>query len=594
MPFLDAGAGSTIALGYCTNVHAAETLEQIIAMLRGPVAAVRAAVVPDRTMAVGLYVPAAALAELRAPGGEGFDDARLDGLKAALTDNGLAVYTLNGFPYGGFHADRVKEAVFRPTWLEPERLAYTVGLAELLAELLPDGIEGSISTMPCSFKGFEVTLSERRTMAERLVDAVKALHELRLRTGKTIALALEPEPLAMLETTAEVVAFFRDLIFPDARVRLAYELGLGGADADAICHDLLGVCFDTCHQAVEWEAPEEALGRLHRSGVRVVKAQLSNAVELRDPGGEGGAERRRALARFDEPRYFHQVGARTEDGRVLRRAELGSVLADAADEEGSGAGAGGEGWLATKAWRVHFHVPLHLDTLAGGLRTTRGWLDEAIRRMVAVPARKRPTAHLEVETYTFDVLPDRDRADGAVAADVADEMAAEMGFALKRLAEAGIADAVGPAAQAACGPAVPPPRRPERGVVFLCTGNSFRSQIAETLARAVAPDGIAVASAGTVPADAVNPIARRVLQEAGKPLPEAASPKMLADLDPDAYDLAVTLCSDADRTCPTLPGVARVRWPLPDPARVADEEAAHEVARAVLGEIERRVARLFE
>ena len=387
MPLLTTPEGQRIALGYSTNVHAVVDLASLMAAIEGPVAAVRNAVIPDGELGVGLWIPAAALADLR--GDSASARANRASLRQALEQSGLTVFTLNGFPYGGFHADRVKENVFRPTWLDPKRVDYTLGLGDVLADLLPEGEHGSISTSPCSFKGFEVTANDRRDMASNFITVARHFHDLHQRTGRMISLGLEPEPLGMIETTGEATRFFGGLVFPEGRTRLAYELGLPGANADLICHEHLGICFDTCHQAVEVEDPATALASLDEAGVSVVKAQLSSAIEIVAPGSTAGAEAREALRRFDEPRWFHQVAARLPDGEVLRHAELGQVL-DAADS--------GEGrWLEADTWRVHFHVPVQLSHLAGGLRTTRPWLEDALGQLLGGPTSPPRTTHLELE-----------------------------------------------------------------------------------------------------------------------------------------------------------------------------------------------------
>jgi arsenate reductase len=102
-------------------------------------------------------------------------------------------------------------------------------------------------------------------------------------------------------------------------------------------------------------------------------------------------------------------------------------------------------------------------------------------------------------------------------------------------------------------------------VLFLCTGNSCRSQMAEGFARNDAPPGLRVFSAGTDPAG-VNPLAVRVMAEVGIDIANHRS-KSLAGIPLAAIDLVVTLCGDAAERCPTLPaGTRQLHWALPDPA----------------------------
>ena len=132
----------TVHLGYCYNVLPGETAAAVcdqVARVCGPV---RRRLDVAR-LGVGLWIAQPAARELRA------DPAARRRLAAALAAEGLYVFTLNGFPFGGFHAPRVKARVFEPSWAEAARVDYTLDLAELLVELLPDDVaRGSISTVP--------------------------------------------------------------------------------------------------------------------------------------------------------------------------------------------------------------------------------------------------------------------------------------------------------------------------------------------------------------------------------------------------------------------------------------------------------------
>lgn len=341
-----------VRLSYCTNVHPAETLDGLRRVLAHTAAAVAAEVASGEPFGLGLWLPAAVVREL------GDASARAD-FRRFLDAHGFFAYTVNAFPHGGFHSPRVKEDVFRPTWLEEERLAYTLRAAEVLSDLLPSGERGSISTHTGQWKAWGDGPEVRRSVAVRLLEAARGLESLERRTGRYVSLALEPEPLSTLETTPEVLEFF------DAHVPM-----------DARRH--LGVCYDVCHQAVQFEEATWSLSALAAVGVPVHKVQLSSALEA-----DGAApDQRAALAALAEPRYLHQVVTRLRDGRLERREDLGGPLP-------------AEGTL-----RCHFHVPVHEPTL-GPLRTTRGELERAIDALRVGGA----TDHLEVETYTWGLLP---------------------------------------------------------------------------------------------------------------------------------------------------------------------------------------------
>jgi sugar phosphate isomerase/epimerase len=362
-------------LTYCSNIHPGEDWPAVRHLLAERVPAVKARLAPERDMGIGLRLGADAAAAL--------DDASARGeLIEVLRTHDLEVFTLNGFPYGPFHGTPVKAEVYQPDWRTDERLAYTDRLADLLATLLPAGGFGTVSTVPGTFK--PLAAGHEAAMAARMVDHVAHLVELRARTGRTVALALEPEPCCFLETIAEAIDFFERHLFADAAVaRLAERSGLTRGEARDALPRHLGLCYDVCHAAVEWEDPAASFDALAAAGVPVLKLQLSAALRLDHVSPEGRA----ALAAFDEPTYLHQVVARTGDGALRRDVDLPEALA-------RGAAADGE------AWRVHFHVPIFIDTIPP-FATTQDFL-----RAVLARHRARPIApHLEVETYTFDVLP---------------------------------------------------------------------------------------------------------------------------------------------------------------------------------------------
>ncbi|MGV9811909.1 metabolite traffic protein EboE [Streptomyces cellulosae] len=378
--------GSTVHLAYCTNVHPAETLDGVLAQLRDHCEPVRRRLGRDR-LGIGLWLAKDAARALVT------DPAALRNLRCELERRGLEVVTLNGFPYEGFGAEEVKYRVYKPDWADPERLEHTAALARLLAGLLPDDVtEGSISTLPLAWRTAydderaETARTALRTLAERL----DALEEL---TGRSVRVALEPEPGCVVETT-------RDAIAP----------------LTAVGHDRIGICVDTCHLATSFEDPGTALDDLARAGVPVVKSQLSAALHAEQPHLP---EVREALAAFAEPRFLHQTRTRTAAGLRgtddLDEALTGDALPDAGP------------------WRSHFHVPLHAAP-AAPLTSTLPVLTSVLTRLVGGPHPL--TRHLEVETYTWQALPPELRPRGR--AQLADGIAAELTLARDLLTDLGL------------------------------------------------------------------------------------------------------------------------------------------------------------
>ena len=392
--------GAGVHLTYCSNIHPGESWAEVRANFDRHVVAVRERVLPEGDFGIGLRLSARAAAELSEP-------AVLAEFREFLRRHRMYVFTLNGFPYGTFHGTRVKEDVYLPDWRDPERLRYTDQLADLLADLLPDAVsgepevEGSVSTVPGAFKPALGGPEDVALMVEHLLRHVAHLVELRARTGRLVALALEPEPHCFLETIAEVIDFFeRDLHGPDAVRRMMALTGLDRAAAGRALHEQLGVCLDLCHAAVEFEDAADCIGRLARAGIRVHKMQISAGLRLPTLDPESLV----ALRRFDDPVYLHQVVQRRPDG-LVRFADLPAALASL-DEA-----------TADREWRVHFHVPIFLDRLAPFAST-----QSFIREVLAIHRASPVSAHLEVETYTWDVLPEPFRS-GSVDEAVARELA---------------------------------------------------------------------------------------------------------------------------------------------------------------------------
>lgn len=374
-------------LTYCTNIHPGESWEAVFENVRTHVLAVKARVAPDAPFGVGLRLSALAARTLREPG-------RLEAFKDFLASHELYVFTLNGFPYGPFHGQPVKAAVYHPDWTQTERGRYTSDLSELLGALLPPGMAGSISTVPGGFKRDVREPEQVQQIAQMLLAQTLELHRVLERTGSEITLALEPEPCCLLETTSETLDFFeRELLSRQALTWMAARAQVGSSTAESIIRRHLGVCLDTCHAAIEFEDADQTLDRLDAAGVRIAKVQLSAGLRLPSPSPEA----LRALRAYDEPVYLHQVVARASGGELLRFEDLPQAMANPAAQR-------------AEEWRVHFHVPLY-DTELGLFTNTQGFLGRVLDRH----RRQAVTAQLEVETYTWDVLPLAQRTDGVVA-----------------------------------------------------------------------------------------------------------------------------------------------------------------------------------
>jgi sugar phosphate isomerase/epimerase len=357
--------GQLVHLGYCTNVHPAEDLAGILAQLDTYAAAVRRHL-DGEVVGLGLWLAAPVAAALAdAP-------ASRRRLRRELDARGFEVVTLNGFPYRSFQAPVVKYDVYQPDWTRRQRLEYTLNLARILADLLPDdAARGSVSTLPLAWRdGWDAATA---TAAGRLLDELaEGLTEVAWRTGRLVRVGFEPEPGCVVETSAQAVAALR------------------GVDTDRI-----GICLDLAHVACAWEEPAEALARLADAGLPVVKVQVSAALHVDDPLTAAGP-----LEAYVEPRFLHQ----TRNPAGFESDDLDIAL----EERPPG------------PWRVHYHVPIHAEPVPP-LKTTVPVLRAALDALVG--GDTAACDHFDVETYTWDVLPDRPQSTEQLAAGIAGELA---------------------------------------------------------------------------------------------------------------------------------------------------------------------------
>ena len=402
-------------LAYCTNIHPAESWAECLAALEQHTLAVRERVCPTKPYAIGLRLSDLASRQLVEP-------AEMTRFRHWLDQHNCYVFTINGFPYGQFHGTRVKEQVYRPDWTTTERLEYTNRLFDILAQLVPEGVTGSVSTLPGSFKEFITKREQTAAICENLRACVKHIADLAARSRRDLHLGLEPEPLGLFETTAETVEFFD---------RLREE-----TPEDSRLEEFLGVNYDTCHLAVEFEEPAEALALLQSHRVKISKIHLSNALKI---PGDGPLPPE--LAAFADDTYLHQVITRAPSGELTRFRDLGAFLkpcpARAPDTAREGACAprrriGDLDFLqnAQEESRIHFHIPLH--TPAGGwFQTTSDHLLGVLDVLQIEPAL---CSHLEMETYTWGVLPPELKSRS-----VTDQLVAEYEWCLGELGQRGLA-----------------------------------------------------------------------------------------------------------------------------------------------------------
>lgn len=372
-------------LTYCTNIHPGESWDAHFKQLQLHIPLVKAALSPDQPFGIGLRLSNKASLELS-------KEAALQEFKAWLQEEGCYVFTMNGFPYGGFHNVKVKDQVHVPDWTTGDRVTYTIRLFRLLAALLPEGMEGGVSTCPLSYKLWNRCAEEKASVTEsatlNLLLVVEQLARIRRSGGPLLHIDIEPEPDGMLENSQEYIDWYFQQLMPAGIPFLSDKLGVTEEAAALMLKDHVQLCYDVCHFALAYEQPEAVLNSMRQHGLKIGKLQISAALKALLPAA-GSQERANvidAFRTFNEPTYLHQVIARTGNG-YTHYPDLPEALADAENPQ-------------VQEWRSHFHVPLFIDHY-GLLSATR----EDIQQVLALQQTQLFTTHLEVETYTWEVLP---------------------------------------------------------------------------------------------------------------------------------------------------------------------------------------------
>lgn len=400
-------------LGYCTNIHPGEDWEAHFAELQKAVPALKKRLSPEQPLGLGLRLSNTASETLEQP-------EHLIAFQHWLADNDLYVFTMNGFPFGGFHNTVVKDQVHTPDWTTEARVEYTKRLFRILSVLLPvdelgNPITGGVSTSPLSYRHwFEWEQPAARDYifsqtTQNVLEVVAELIRLRQRTDRLMHLDLEPEPDGVIETADEYIAWYTDYLLPIGIEQLTTEFGLTDEAAEAAIVDHVRLCYDVCHFAVGYERPADVLEKLQRYNLRVGKIQISAALKAEFPTEPTAREAvRQAFAQFNEPTYLHQVVARMHSGERVRYPDLPEALAAFDDNHAE--------------WRSHFHVPIFVKEY-GVLQSTQTDIDDVIRLLAERPF----TNQMEAETYTWEVLPD------ALKAPIVDSIERELSYVLAQI-----------------------------------------------------------------------------------------------------------------------------------------------------------------
>lgn len=389
-------------LSYCTNIHSGESWKDHFAALKVNFPGIRKAVCGDQAMGIGLRLSNSASLDIQAA-------EELKEFKEWLTANNAYVFTMNGFPYGDFHHAVVKDNVHAPDWTSKDRVDYTIRLFNTLAKLLPEGMEGGISTSPLSYRFWFPDKYDFQnaviTATKNIIEIAEELIRIRENTGVKMHLDIEPEPDGILESAAEFIDWFENVLIPLSKQTLPDRLNISPVEAEALIKEHICLCYDVCHFAIGYESHAEVIQLLASKGIRVGKIQISAALKADLPlNPELRSGTAAAFANYNEPTYLHQVVARKDDGLLMRYRDLPEALNDYTNP-------------LVREWRAHFHVPIFIREL-GLLQSTQEDIAEVLKIQVAKPF----TDHMEVETYTWEVLPE------ALKAPIAESIVRELNW----------------------------------------------------------------------------------------------------------------------------------------------------------------------
>ena len=371
-------------LTYCTNIHTGENWQDHFTEIKKYFPSIKNELSPDKPMGIGLRLSNIASEEL-------FQANNLSVFRQWLSQNNAYVFTMNGFPYGGFHNIIVKDQVHAPDWTTTERVDYTIRLFDILKELLPAEMEGGISTSPLSYKywhnGDTALQTAAKTATENIIKVIIHLIEIYNGAGQILHLDIEPEPDGILETGEEFIHWFMHNLLPAGEKIIATKFTISEQEAQKLIKQHIRLCYDVCHFAIGYEPHEEVIEKIMGLGIHIGKIQISAALKATfDNDILDRNIIKEKFENFNEPTYLHQVVARKLDGELLRYPDLPQALADVEN-------------MDVEEWRAHFHVPIFEEDL-GLLQSTQ----KDIVTVLDLQKKLNFTQHLEVETYTWDVI----------------------------------------------------------------------------------------------------------------------------------------------------------------------------------------------
>lgn len=382
--------GENSHLTYCTNIHPGETWDEVFGSLKKYAVNIKNKLSPDENFGIGLRLSKKSASQI-------LQGKNLIEFKKWLDINNLYIFTMNGFPYGDFHNTAIKDKVHQPDWTTEERVKYTSDLIKILTYLLPENTEGGISTSPLSYKLWFNSDKEISSVKMKSVNSltrlVVELVGIKKNTGKLIHIDLEPEPDGILENTEEVLEFYQYYLLKNGILELQKKINCSPNEAKKHILDHIQICYDVCHFALAYEQPEDVIKQLQKEGIKIGKIQISSALKCVKSSKTVLSKQQHSLKQFDEPTYLHQAVIKTTKGDLKHFSDLTGGITAMSDPD-------------FKEIRTHFHVPVFLSEFEVLESTQNDIIDT-----LDLWGKNKFSAHLEVETYTWTILPEHLQTD---------------------------------------------------------------------------------------------------------------------------------------------------------------------------------------
>lgn len=388
------GTNKNLNLAYCTNVHPGESWEDIFFNLKTYVPHLKKTLSPNEQFGIGLRLSNISTYDL-------LKGNTIVEFQSWLHENKLYVFTINGFIYGQFHGKKIKDNVFRPDWSTLERRDYTLRLIEITEKLLVGGKEASISTSPISYKPWlNKTEAEKVCLisAHHMALLIEKMVNIFDNTGKYIHIDIEPEPDCLIEKSLDVITYFEKYLLTHTAGFLTKSMDITKAKAEEFILKHIQLCYDVCHFAVKYEKPINVFKKLNTTGIRIGKIHLSSALRVKIPNDQHGINKlEEQLQKLTKSNYLHQVVQKNGDGTIKNYRDLTQALPYLKNNK-------------SEEWRIHFHVPLFFNN-TGMFKSTQSEVIETLNFL----KDNLVTPNLEIETYTWDFLPNEIKTDLATS-----------------------------------------------------------------------------------------------------------------------------------------------------------------------------------